>query len=339
MRTIATAVVGATGAVGQEMLKVLEQRRFPVGELRPLASARSAGRRVSFAGQEHPVQELTEASFAGVRLALFSAGGPISQRFAPIAARAGAIVVDNTSAFRMDPDVPLVVPEVNADEVARTPRGIIANPNCSTIQMVVALEPLRRAAGIRRIVVATYQSTSGAGARAMDELKTQTRRWAAGEPDAPPQIFPHAILFDCIPQIGGFLDSGYTVEEEKMINETRKIFGEPEMRVTATTVRVPVLVAHSEAVTVELERPLSVAEARRLLAEAPGVQVVDDPARKLYPLARHAAGTDPVYVGRLRQDTSVPHGLCLWVVADNLRKGAALNAVQIGEELLSRDLL
>jgi aspartate-semialdehyde dehydrogenase len=339
MRSITTAVVGATGAVGQEMLKVLEQRRFPVGELRALASARSVGRKVSFAGQEHGVKELTEDSFAGVRLALFSAGGPVSQRFAPIAARAGAMVVDNTSAFRMETDVPLVVPEVNAEEVIRTPRGIIANPNCSTIQMVVALEPLRRAAGIRRIVVATYQSTSGAGARAMEELKTQARRWAAGEPEEPPQIFPHTILFDCIPQIGGFLDSGYTVEEEKMINETRKIFGEPRMRVTATTVRVPVLVAHGEAVNVELERPLSVAEARRLLAEAPGVQVVDDPARKLYPLARRAAGTDPVYVGRLRQDTSVPHGLCLWVVADNLRKGAALNAVQIGEELLKRDLL
>jgi aspartate-semialdehyde dehydrogenase len=339
MKTYTTAVVGATGAVGQEMLKVLEQRRFPVGRIVPLASARSAGRTVRFAGQDHVVQELGEGSFAGVRLALFSAGGPVSQRFAPIAARAGAIVVDNTSAWRMEPDVPLVVPEVNAAEVLRTPRGIIANPNCSTIQMVVALEPIRRAAGIRRVVVATYQSTSGAGGRAMEELKTQARRWAAGEPEGDPAIFPHTILFDCIPQIGGFLDSGATVEEEKMINETRKIFGEPQMRVCATTVRVPVLVGHSEAVDVELERPLSAAEARRLLERAPGVQVIDDPARKLYPLARQAAGTDPVYVGRIREDRSVPHGLSLWVVADNLRKGAALNAVQIAEELSVRGAL
>jgi aspartate-semialdehyde dehydrogenase len=338
-KTYATAVVGATGAVGQEMLRVLDQRRFPVGKLVPLASARSAGRTVRFGGGDHVVQELGESSFAGVRLALFSAGGPVSQRFAPIAARAGAIVVDNTSAFRMEPDVPLVVPEVNATEALNAPRGIIANPNCSTIQMVVALEPLRKAAGIRRIVVATYQSTSGAGARAMEELRTQARRWAAGEPEGDPAVFPHTILFDCIPHIGGFLEGGSTVEEEKMVQETRKIFGEPELRVCATTVRVPVLVGHGEAVNVELERPLTAARARLLLENAAGVEVVDDPSRKLYPLARRAAGTDPVYVGRIREDRSVPHGLSLWIVADNLRKGAALNAVQIAEELVAREAL
>jgi aspartate-semialdehyde dehydrogenase len=333
------AVVGATGAVGQEMLKTLAERRFPVGRLVPLASARSAGRRVRFADAEHEVRELGAGSFAGVELALFSAGGATSLRFAPEAARAGAIVVDNTSAFRMEPDIPLVVPEVNPDEVARLGRRIIANPNCSTIQMLVALEPIRRAAGIKRIVVSTYQATAGAGARAMAELGRQARLWAVGEPIPPPEIFPHQILFECLPQIGAFCESGDTVEEEKMINETRKIFGDPAMRVSATTVRVPVLVGHSESVNVELERALSARDARRLLEAAPGVAVVDDPASKSYPLARRAAGTDPVYVGRIREDRSVEHGLNLWVVADNLRKGAALNAVQIGELLIERGLL
>jgi aspartate-semialdehyde dehydrogenase len=333
------AVVGATGAVGREMLKVLEERRFPVERLLPLASARSAGREVPFAGQNLTVKELTADSFDGVRLALFSAGGSVSLKHAPVAVQAGAIVVDNTSAFRMDPDVPLVVPEVNPEEVRRSTRGIIANPNCSTIQLVVALEPLRRAAGIRRIVVSTYQATAGAGMRAMEELKTQARRWAAGEPLPPPEVFPHTILFDCLPHIGGFCESGYTVEEEKLINETRKIFGEPDLRVTATTVRVPVMVGHSESVNVELERGLSAREARRLLEQAPGVRVVDDPASRTYPLARCAEGTDAVYVGRIREDRSVPHGLNLWVVSDNLRKGAALNAVQIAELLAERGLL
>jgi len=338
-KTIDVAVVGATGAVGQEMLKVLEQRHFPVGRVLPLASSRSAGSRVRFAGEELEVHELRADSFAGIRLALFSAGGSISQKFAPVAADAGAIVVDNTSAFRMEPDCPLVVPEVNGDEVRRAPRGIIANPNCSTIQMVVALWPLHRAAGIRRIVVSTYQAVGGAGARAMEELRAQARAWAAGEALPAPRIFPHPILFDCIPQIGNFTERGYSVEEEKMMNETRKIFGEPDLRVTATTVRVPVMVGHSEAVNIELERPLSAAEARRLLESAPGVQLVDDPGAHRYPLARMAAGTDPVYVGRIREDRSVEHGLDLWVVSDNLRKGAALNAVQIGELLLEKGLL
>ena len=339
MKSYTVAVVGATGAVGQEMLKTLAERQFPVGRLVPLASARSAGKPVRFAGSEHPVQTLDERSFEGVALALFSAGGSVSERFAPIAARAGAIVVDNTSAFRMDPEIPLCVPEVNPDEVARLGRRIIANPNCSTIQMVVALEPIRRAAGIKRIVVSTYQAVAGAGARAIEELKRQARLWAVGEPLPAPEIFPHPILFECIPQIGAFRDSGDTVEEEKMVNETRKIFADPSIRVSATTVRVPVICAHSESVNVELERPLSAADARRLLADAPGVELVDDPASKRYPLARRAAGTDPVYVGRIRADRSVEHGLNLWIVSDNLRKGAALNAVQIGELLIARGLL
>jgi len=333
------AVVGATGAVGQEMLRVLEQRRFPVTRIVALASARSAGKRVQFAGRELTVEELGPQSFEGVELALFSAGGPLSLKYAPIAASSGAMVVDNTSAFRMEADVPLVVPEVNAEALSSCPRRIIANPNCSTIQMVVALEPIRRAAGIRRVVVSTYQAVAGAGARAIEELKRQTRAWAADQPIPAPEIFPHPIMFECLPQIGAFSESGYTVEEEKMINETRKIFGEPELRVTATTVRVPVMVGHSESVNVETLSPLSAAEARRLLSSAPGVTLVDDPSSRCYPLARQAAGTDPVYVGRIREDHSVEHGLNLWVVSDNLRKGAALNAVQIGELLAQRGQL
>jgi aspartate-semialdehyde dehydrogenase len=338
-KSYTVAVVGVTGAVGQEMLKTLAERRFPVERLVPLASPRSAGKTVRFAGKDHEVRALDERSFEGVQLGLFSAGGSVSERFAPIAARAGTIVVDNTSAFRMAPEIPLCVPEVNPDEVARLDRRIIANPNCSTIQMVVALEPIRRAAGIKRIVVSTYQAVAGAGARAIEELKRQARHFAIGEPLPPPEIFPYPILFECIPQIGGFRDSGDTVEEEKMVNETRKIFADPAIRVSATTVRVPVICAHSESINVELERPLSAAEARRLLSSAPGVVVVDDPASRSYPLARRAAGTDPVYVGRIREDRSVEHGLNLWVVADNLRKGAALNAVQIGELLIARGLL
>jgi aspartate-semialdehyde dehydrogenase len=333
------AVVGATGAVGQEMLRVLEQRRFPTRRLIPLASARSSGKTVLFCGEKLTVEELTHKSFAEVELALFSAGAKVSQTFASSAADAGAWVVDNTSAFRMDPKIPLVVPEVNPHAVDGRGHGIIANPNCSTIQMVVALEPIRRAAGIKRIVVATYQATSGAGRRAMEELASQARAWAAGEELPPPGSFPHTILFECLPQIGAFTESGYTVEEEKMINETRKIFGMPWLRVAATTVRVPVMVGHSEAVNVETELPITVEEARRLLADAPGVELVDEPAAARYPLARRCAGADPVYVGRIRRDRSVEHGLDLWVVADNLRKGAALNAVQIAELLAARELL
>ena len=330
------AVVEVTGAVGQQMLRVLEEQDFPVGRLVPLASARSAGKTVTFRGQQHEVAVLDEHSFEGVDVALFSAGGSISEEFAPFAAEAGAVVIDNTSHFRMAPDVPLVVPEVNPEAALDAPRGIIANPNCSTIQMVVALEPIRRAAGIERVVVSTYQAVSGAGMKAMEELEVQARAWAAGDDEPPPAKFPHPILFDCLPHIGSFTDSGDTTEELKMVNETRKIFGEPDLRVTATTVRVPVMVGHSEAVNVETREPLDAAEARRLLMEFPGVVLVDAPNALEYPLARDAAGTDPVYVGRVRDDPSVPHGLNMWVVADNLRKGAATNAVQIAEVLAER---
>jgi aspartate-semialdehyde dehydrogenase len=323
------------------MLAVLEQRSFPVDHLIPLASARSAGQTLPFAGEAVKVRELVPDAFAGVHLALFSAGGSISMEFAPAAAEAGAWVVDNTNAFRMDADVPLVVPEVNPDALAGDllRRRIIANPNCSTIQMVVALDPIRRAAGIRRVVVSTYQAVAGAGKKAMEELSAQAKAWARNEPLPEPRVFPHPILFECLPQIGNFGDSGYSIEEEKMINETRKIFDEPELRVSATAVRVPVMIGHSEALNVETLGPLSALEARRLLSEAPGVEVVDDPSKGRYPLARPCAGTDPVYVGRIRQDRSVEHGLDMWVVADNLRKGAALNAVQIGELLIRRHLV
>ena len=331
------AVVGATGAVGEQMLRVLEERGFPVGELLPLSSARSAGSHVSFSGQQHTVAELTRQSFNGVHLALFSAGASVSREFAPLAAEAGAWVVDNTSAFRLDADVPLVVPEVNPGAIADATRRIIANPNCSTIQMVVALNPIHQAANIKRVVVSTYQAVSGAGRRAMDELQAQAHAWAKNEILPAPRIFPHPILFECLPWIGGPLESGYTTEEQKMVAETRKIFARPDLRVTATTVRVPVMTGHGESVNIQLDGPLSAAEARDLLRRAPGVQVVDDPSAHAYPLACQAAGTDPVYVGRIRQDPSVPHGLNLWITADNLRKGAALNAVQIAELLFSSE--
>ncbi|MCB9555508.1 MAG: aspartate-semialdehyde dehydrogenase [Deltaproteobacteria bacterium] len=333
------AVVGATGAVGQRMLKLLAERRFPADQIVPLASGRSAGSTVTFDGKPLIVQELTESSFSGIDLALFSAGSSISERFAPIAAQSGAWVVDNTSFFRMHDDVPLVVPEINKEAAFTAPRRIIANPNCSTIQMVVALEPLRQVAGLRRIVVSTYQSVSGAGQRAIGELGDQMRAWSADKPLPKPQIFSHTMLFECLPQIGDFRPDGYSVEERKMIDETRKIFDLPELAISATAVRVPVLYSHSEAVNVEFERPLSAEQARSLLAEAAGVEVIDEPRAQRYPLARKAAETDPVYVGRIRQDPCHPNTLDLWIVADNLRKGAALNAIQIGELLVERNLL
>ena len=329
------AIVGATGAVGKEMLKVLDERNFPIKELTLLASARSAGKKVTFRGQELTVQELVEDSFAGIEIALFSAGGSISKKFAPIAAAASAIVVDNTSAFRMDPSVPLVVPEVNPEQI--TQQGIIANPNCSTIQMVVALHPILKVAGIKRVVVSTYQAVAGAGQRAIEEFGQQIKSFAEGKPIAKPEIFPHQILFECLPQIGSFLENGNTVEEEKMIHETRKIFELPKLAVTATTVRVPVMVGHSESVNVETMLPLSADDARRLLADTAGIEVVDQPDQGLYPLANNCVGKNPVYVGRIREDHSVENGLNLWVVADNLRKGAALNAVQIAEIWANRN--
>ncbi|TAL12757.1 MAG: aspartate-semialdehyde dehydrogenase [Nitrospirae bacterium] len=326
------AVVGATGAVGTEMIEILAERKFPVGTLRPLASARTAGDRVSFHDQDLVVRELTRDSFEGVDIALFSAGADISREFAPIAAKAGAVVIDNSAAWRMGKDVPLVVPEVNRAAIA-THKGIIANPNCSTIQLVVALKPLHDAARIKRVVVTTFQSVSGTGKDAMDELMEETQALLSfKEPE--PKVYPHQIAFNCLPHIDDFLPSGYTKEEMKLLEETRKIMGDDSILVTATTVRVPVYVGHSESVNIETEQKLSANEARALLCEAPGVLLYDDPAHKIYPTPLDAAGKDEVYVGRIREDASVPNGLNLWIVADNLRKGAALNAVQIAEELI-----
>ncbi len=332
------AVVGATGAVGEQMREVLEERQFPVGELRLLASERSAGQFLPFQGRQLPVQVLNEDSFKEIDVGLFSAGGSVSAEFAPLAVAAGAVVVDNSATFRMEPDIPLVVPEVNAKEIANyKTRGIVANPNCSTIQLVVALKPIHDAARIKRVVVSTYQSVSGAGRKAMDELSQQVAALFNGR-EIKKEKFPHQIAFNCIPHIDVFLESGYTKEEWKMINETRKILGEPNLPVTATTVRVPVFLSHSESVNVETYVKLSAAETKRILREAPGVIVADEPENNDYPTPIDAAGTDATYVGRIREDDSVVNGLNLWVVSDNLRKGAALNAVQIAE-ILIRDHL
>jgi aspartate-semialdehyde dehydrogenase len=328
------AVVGATGAVGEQMREVLEEREFPVGELRLLASERSAGQFLSFHGKQIKVEVLTEDSFKGVDVGLFSAGGAVSALFAPVAVNSGAVVVDNTACFRMEPDVPLVVPEVNAKEIARyKSRGIVANPNCSTIQMVVALKPIHDAARIKRIVVSTYQSVSGAGRKAMEELSQQVTALYNGL-DLKMEKFPYQIAFNCIPHIDAFVESGYTKEEMKMINETRKILGEPALRMTATTVRVPVFCSHSESVNIETEKKLTAADVKAILREAPGIVVADEPENNIYPMAIDATGKDATYVGRIREDDSVPNGVNLWVVADNLRKGAALNAVQIAEILI-----
>jgi aspartate-semialdehyde dehydrogenase len=326
------AVVGATGAVGTEMIEVLEERKFPVTRLVPLASTRSAGGTVIFEGNEVPIEVLTKDSFAGVDIALFSAGAELSREFAPIAVKAGAVVIDNSAAWRMTPEVPLVVPEVNAHDIQRH-KGIIANPNCSTIQMVVALKPLHDQAKIKRIVVTTFQSVSGTGKDAMDELMAECQDLLSFK-SASPKVYPYQIAFNCLPQIDDFLPSGYTKEEMKMVHETRKIMGDQSIHVTATTVRVPVYVGHSEAINIETERKLSANEARAILSTAPGVLLYDDPAHKIYPMPLEVVGKDEVYVGRVREDESIANGLNLWVVADNLRKGAALNAVQIAEHLV-----
>ena len=327
------AICGATGAVGREFIRTLEQREFPVRELRLLASRRSVGTTMWFRGEPVVVQEATPEAFLGVEVALFSAGATVSRELAPHAVKAGAVVIDNSSAWRMEANVPLVVPEVNADDIRRH-EGIIANPNCSTIQMVVALQPLHRAASLTRVVVATYQSVSGAGGKGIVELNRQLAEVAAGgEPKA--DVFTKPIVGNVIPRIDVLMDDGYYKEEWKMIHETRKIMHLPELPVAATCVRVPVEVSHSEVVHAEFERPLGPAEARALLSEAPGVVVVDNPAEDLYPLPVDAAGRDEVFVGRIRKDASHPNGLVMWVVADNVRKGAALNAVQIAEELVS----
>ncbi len=328
------AVVGATGAVGNAMLEVLENRNFPIDQLRLLASERSLGARLEFKGKEIPVEVLDANSFKGIDIALFSAGGTISERFAPIAAQAGAVVVDNTSAFRMHPEVPLVVPEVNPEAIAQHKKlGIIANPNCSTIQMMVALKPIHDKAKIRRIVVSTYQATSGAGKLAMEELAAQTKALFTGQ-EMKVKKFPHRIAFNCIPHIDVFLDNGYTKEEMKMVNETKKIMNDDSIKVTATCVRVPVFGGHSESINVETERKLSAHDARALLEKSPGIVVKDDVTHNQYPLAIDCVERDEVFVGRIRDDESVANGLNLWIVADNIRKGAATNAVQIAEILI-----
>jgi aspartate-semialdehyde dehydrogenase len=331
------AVCGATGAVGREMLKTLEQRKFPCKEVRALASARSKGTTVPFAGTDLIVDELTENSFAGVDIALFSAGGSTSERFAPAAAKAGCVVVDNSSAWRMDPNCPLVVPEVNPHDLDWH-KGIIANPNCSTIQMVVALKPLHDAAKIKRIVVSTYQAVSGTGQKAIDELSGQVQAlFNMRSPEV--KVYPHRIAFNCLPQIDVFLDNGYTKEEMKMVNETKKIMGDDSIQVTATCVRVPVFYGHSESVNIETETKLTAEEARIILAKSPGITVVDHPKERLYPMPIDAAGEDDTFVGRIREDDTIANGLNMWIVADNLRKGAALNAVQIAETLAERGLV
>lgn len=330
------AVVGATGAVGEEFLRILESRKFPVKELRLLASKRSAGRKMRFCGVDYTVHELTKHSFQGIKIALFSAGASISREYVPYAIESSAICVDNSSAFRMDDDVPLVVPEVNPQEIARH-HGVIANPNCSTIQMVVALKPIHDAAKIKRIVVSTYQAVSGAGLKAVDELLKETASILESKKGFQRNLFPHQIAFNVLPQIPqskAFLPNGYTSEEMKMVNETKKIMGDHNIRVTATTVRVPVIRGHSESVNVETEKKISAAEVKRLLSNAPGVKVVDDPVNQIYPLAIDAVGKDDVFVGRIREDESIDNGINMWIVSDNIRKGAALNAIQIAEKLL-----
>jgi aspartate-semialdehyde dehydrogenase len=326
------AIVGATGAVGQEFLSVLQARRYPLRELRLFASPRSAGQRLGFAGEQVEVQPLRPGAFAGVDVALFSAGASISREWGPQAVAAGAVVVDNSSAFRLDPQVPLVVPEVNPDAL-RSHRGLIANPNCSTILLVLALAPLHRAAGLRAVVVSTYQAASGAGQQAMLELRAQLRAVLAGDDVPPPAALPQPLAFNVFPHVDVFQPDGYTREEDKLLLETRKILGLESLRVDATCVRVPVERCHSESVAVELERELTVAAARTLLAGAPGVELVDDPAHERYPMPLGQAGRDPVAVGRLRASRVFARGLTFWLAGDQLRKGAALNAVQIAELL------
>ena len=326
------AVVGATGAVGTEMLSILEERKFPINEIRPLASEKSEGTRIKFNGKSVTVQKLTEQSFDGIDFALFSAGGSRSAEFAPHAVKAGAVVVDNSSNFRMDDDVPLVVPEVNP-EAAKAHKGIIANPNCSTIQMVVALKPLHDYAKIKRVVVSTYQSVSGSGKKAIDELANQTKSLLSLQ-EIEKNVYSQQIAFNCLPHIDVFLQNGYTKEEMKMVNETRKIFEDNSIEVSPTAVRVPVFYAHSESINLEFEREITAEKAKELLENAPGVTIEDDAVEDLYPMAITAAGQDDVFVGRIREDLTIPNGLNIWVVSDNIRKGAALNAVQIAELLI-----
>jgi aspartate-semialdehyde dehydrogenase len=328
------AVAGATGAVGNQMIKCLEERGFPVASIKLLASYGSAGREIRFRGEPLAVEELTEDSFKNVDIALFSAGAATSINFAPIAARDGCVVIDNSSAWRMDSKVPLVVPEVNPHAIAEYKnKGIIANPNCSTIQMVVALNPIHLKCGINRIVVSTYQAVSGTGKKAIDELFDQTRS-LINFLDYEKKVYPHRIAFNCLPHIDSFMENGYTKEEMKMVNETRKIMEDETIGVTATTVRVPVFFGHSESVNIETKKHITADEVKALFEQEPGLKVIDDPTNNLYPLAIDAAGKDLTYVGRIRQDESIVNGINMWIVADNIRKGAATNTVQIAELLL-----
>jgi aspartate-semialdehyde dehydrogenase len=332
------AVVGATGAVGNEMVSILQERHFPVRQLKLLASTRSSGTQMEFKGKQHTVEVLDENSFGGMDIGLFSAGGSVSEKFAPVAGKAGCVVIDNTSAFRMDPQCPLVVPEVNPHAIAQySQKNIIANPNCSTIQMVVALKPIHDVARIKRIVVSTYQAVSGTGKRAIHELEDQVLA-IYNNREVPRQVYPHQIAFNCLPHIDVFFDNGYTKEEIKMVNETKKIMEDDSIRITATTVRVPVFYSHSESVNIETEKKLTADQVREILSKAPGVVVVDNPKKNEYPLAIHATGKDETFVGRIREDESIPNGINLWIVSDNIRKGAALNAVQIAEILIQKYL-
>ncbi|QSA98441.1 aspartate-semialdehyde dehydrogenase [Methylococcus sp. EFPC2] len=334
-KTYNVAVLGATGAVGETMLSILEQRNFPVGEVYPLASARSAGKRIEFKGQSLLVRDVASFDWSQAQIGLFSAGASVSKEWAPIAAAAGCVVVDNTSQFRYDDDIPLVVPEVNPDAIARyTNHGIIANPNCSTIQMLVALKPIHDAVGIERINVCTYQAVSGTGKKAIEELATQTANLLNMKP-IEAAVYPKQIAFNVLPQIDVFMDNGYTKEEMKMVWETRKILGDDSILVNPTAVRVPVFFGHSEAVHIETRDKITADQARTLLAAAPGITLIDEHKPGGYPTAvTEAAGNDPVFVGRIREDISHPRGLDLWVVSDNVRKGAALNSVQIAELLV-----
>jgi aspartate-semialdehyde dehydrogenase len=335
MKEFKVAILGATGMVGQEFIKVLEQRNFPIDSIDLLASDRSAGRKLFVGHREVVVEEATPKSFEGIDIALFSAGTDISRYFSPIAAQSGAVVIDNSAAFRMDPKVPLVVPEINVEDI-KWHKRIIANPNCSTIQMVVALYPLHQVNPIKRIIVVTYQSVSGTGSAAVEELTEQAKQVLEGQTTVP-HVYPHQIAFNLLPEIDVFLDNDYTKEEWKMVEETRKIMHADDISISAMCVRVPVFIGHSEAVHIEFSEPMSPDEARRILAQAPGVKILDDPAISLYPQPWSAAGTDDVFVGRIHRDASHPCGLVMWVVADNIRKGAALNAVQIAEEMIKRD--
>src|SRR3954462_9638029 len=331
-KNLHVAIVGATGAVGIEMIKTLEKRNFPVGKLTLLASIRSAGKKLAFRDEQTTVEELTADSFAGIDIALFSAGGSISKEFAPIAAKAGCVVVDNSSAFRMDDTVPLVVPEINGADVKK-PQGIIANPNCTTAITLMALYPLHQAFGVKRIFAASYQAVSGTGAKAIEELERQVGQIVAGKP-VTKEVYPHQIAFNVLPQVDVFLPTGYTKEEMKMENEGRKIMHHPNFRASVTCVRVPVYRSHSVAVSAEFDKPVDVERARQVLEKAPGLDIVDNPEKSEYPLPLYVAERDNCQVGRIRKDCALDNGLCFWVSGDQLLKGAALNAVQIAEELL-----